>query len=448
MNRPPIIRAFGIAPRELVVDNFAGGGGASEGVKRALRRPVDIAINHDPKAIAMHRANNPGTRHYCESVWDVDPVEACGGRPVGFAWFSPDCTHHSRARGVKPRSKEIRGLAWIVIKWARAVAPRIIALENVEEFETWGPLDDDGQPIQAKAGETFRDWLGQLRALGYAVEFRSLVAADYGTPTTRKRLFLIARCDGMPIVWPTPTHGRGRAQPWTPASSIVDWSLPCRSIFDRAKPLAEATLRRIAAGVSRYVVNAAHPFIVETDEGAMSPTLIQTGYGERKGQAPRALDIRRPLGTVVAGGPKHALIAAFITKHYGGVVGHGVNRPLGAITTRDHHALTTATLGNATSKRVADFLERYAERVEPSLFSLLGEERRGPAIVDLKMRMLQPHELFAAQGFPADYDIAPEVDGKPITKTDQYALAGNSVCPQVASAIVAANVYQNAEAAA
>ncbi len=469
-----------LSRRELVVDSFAGGGGASTGIEQAIGRPIDIAINHSPEAIAMHEANHPRTRHYCESVWDVDPVAACGGRPVGLAWFSPDCTHFSKAKGGKPRSKEIRGLAWIVIRWARAVAPRVILLENVEEFEGWGPIDDDGQPIRHRAGETFGEWCSELRSLGYELEFRTLVAADYGAPTTRKRLFLIARNDGQPIVWPEPSHGKGRAHPWRAASEIVDWSLPCPSIFGRRKPLADATLRRIAVGVRRYVLDAARPFVVKyygTSTGRaiheplstvtaggihhalVAPTLVQTGYGEREGQAPRALDISKPLGTVVAGGAKHALVAALITKHYGGMVGHAPTTTLGTITTQDHHAVTTATLSRAPSSRapkVRALLDRFPgipARGETAVASLppcdglvrvAGEVYE---IADIGMRMFAPHELFAAQGFPRDYVIDPVFDGKPLTKTKQIALAGNSVCPQLSRALVEANVYQQAEAA-
>ena len=258
MTRSPIFRAS-FDSRELVVDNFAGGGGASTGIESALGRPVDIAINHDPVALAMHRANHPDTKHYCENILEVDPREAAAGRPVGLAWFSPDCRHYSRARGGRPRKQSIRGLAWVVIRWAEAVRPRVICLENVEEFQTWGPLDDDGHPIKKLRGQTFRAWLGKLTDLGYVVEYRSLVAADYGAPTTRKRLFLIARCDGQPIVWPSESHGDGRAAPWRPAAEVIDWSLPCPTIFERKRPLADATMSRIAKGIRKYVVDAAAP---------------------------------------------------------------------------------------------------------------------------------------------------------------------------------------------
>jgi DNA (cytosine-5)-methyltransferase 1 len=458
----------------MVVDNFAGGGGASTGIESALGRPVDIAINHSREAIAMHRANHPETRHYCENVWEVDPRQACGSRPVGLAWFSPDCTHFSRAKGGKPVSRDIRGLAWVVLRWAGTVRPRVIVLENVQEFQTWGPLDDSGRPDKGKAGETFDAWCRQLCALGYTIEFRMLTAADYGTPTLRRRLFLVARRDGSPVAWPEETHGHGRPAPWTPALSVIDWSHPAPSIFDRARPLAEATLRRIALGVRRYVLDAADPFIIPlTHHGApraygvreplrtvkaahrgefalVAPTLVQTGYGERKGQTPRALDLAQPLGTVVAGGAKHGLVAAFLSKHYGGVVGHGLRRPLGTVTTKDHHALTTARLEAVDrTSHVTAFLAKYAE--PPPAQLVLGATLRDGVVVaggqrytitDIGMRMLQPRELFSAQGFPHEYEIAPEVDGRPLTKTSQIALAGNSVCPQVAMAVVAANSEQ------
>jgi DNA (cytosine-5)-methyltransferase 1 len=501
--RPPILRTF--RADELVVDNFAGGGGASTGIEAALGRPVDLAINHDPAAIAMHRANHPETRHFCENIWEVDPEAACAGRPVGLAWFSPDCTHFSRAKGTTPRKQEIRGLAWVVIRWAKAVRPRVIVLENVEEFQSWGPLRDDGRPDPGAAGETFRAWLAELTGLGYSIEFRSLVAADYGAPTTRKRFYLVARADGAGIAWPVTTHGRGRAAPWRAAAEIIDWSLPCPSIFDRPRPLAEATQRRIAEGIRRFVIGAEHPFIIPVthhgdvrvhgiDEplrtvtaahrgelALVSPSLVQRSWGEREGQRPRAMDIMRPLGTIVAGGVKHALVAAFMAKHYGGpnghqVYGHPLQLTLGTVTGRDHHALTTAFLtkfqqnspgqraetplhtvmaGASRFAEVRAFLIKYygakqGQEQQVSLplhtvtakarFGLVTIEGEDYEIADIGMRMLVPRELFAAQGFPDEYQIAPEVDGKPLTKTAQIQCAGNSVCPPVAEAIVSANV--------
>jgi DNA (cytosine-5)-methyltransferase 1 len=464
---------------ELVVDNFAGGGGASTGIEAAIGRPVDIAINHSPEAIAMHKANHPETRHFCENIWEVDPREACGSRPVGLAWFSPDCTHFSRAKGTQPVKKSIRGLAWVVIRWASTVRPRVIILENVEEFQTWGPVVD-GRPDPKGVGKTFRAWLSKLTSLGYEVEFRSLVAADYGTPTTRRRLFLVARRDGAPAVWPEPTHGQGRPTPWRPAADIIDWSLPCPSIFDRARPLAEATLRRIAAGIQRYVIDAAEPFIVSHygqsvgrsvrdplptvtaggggHHGLVTPFLVRhghystiTGAGLREGCGAgtfRGQQLRIPLGTVCATNDKH-LVCPIITKHYGGIVGHRVDRTLGTVTSRDHHALTTAFL----TKFYGTSTGSPCQQPLPTITSgggrggghigLVMAHGQPYQIVDIGMRMLQPHELFAAQGFPDNYVIAPEFNGKPLTKTAQISLAGNSVCPQVAEAIVAANMAEN-----
>lgn len=478
--------------RGLIVDLFAGGGGASTGIFAALGRHPDIAINHSAAAIAMHTANHPTTKHYQEDIWEVDPRKAVGRRKVALLWASPDCRHFSRAKGGVPVSKGVRSLAWVIVRWAAATRPDRIVVENVPEFVTWGPLAEDGRPCPVRVGQTFGEFVEQLRLLGYAVEWRTMVAADYGAPTTRKRLFLVARCDGQPIVWPEPTHGKGRALPWRTAAEIIDWSQPCPSIFGRKKPLAEATLRRIAAGVWRYVINAARPFIVpvthvggdrvhsideplrtvtSANRGELSliaPTLIQTSYGEREGQAPRVLDLHQPLGTVVAGGQKHGLVAALLTKHYGGVVGHEVTRPIGTVTAQDHHALTVAHLSKfygtstgsdmrepvptvtATGQHIAEvraFLITYYGQGGPTTlrdpldtvttrdrFGLVTVDGQDYAIADIGMRMLQPHELFAAQGFPRSYDLL----GGTLTKTQQIALAGNSVCPPLAESIVRA----------
>lgn len=439
---------MGIRADELIVDSFAGGGGASTGITAALGRGPDIAINHDREAIAMHMANHPTTYHYCEDIWQVNPVAACAGHPVGLAWFSPDCTNHSRARAGKPRSQKIRSLAWVATRWAKAVRPRIIIVENVEEISKWGPLVD-GQPDPKRLGKTFRAWLARFRKLGYQVEHRSLVAADYGAPTTRKRFYLIARCDGEPIIWPEKTHGRGCAQPWRSAAEIIDWSLPCPSIFGRAKPLAEATMRRIAEGIRRFVLESPTPFVVPVGDGVMAPSMVQTSYGERPGQRPRCLDLSKPLGTVVAGGQKHALVAAWLAKHYGGVVGQPLERPTATITAQDHHSLVTALLtkfyGTSTGQVVTQPLPTITGGGEHlGLVTVRGEEYR---IVDIGLRMLAPHELYAAQGFPASYVIAPEVGGKPLTKTAQIRMVGNSVAPPVAEAIVRAQVEERALAA-
>lgn len=392
----------------LIIDNFAGGGGASTGIEMALGRPVDVAINHDEQAVAMHRANHPATRHLCQSVWRADPVEVCRGRPVALAWFSPDCKHFSKAKGGTPVEKHIRDLAWVVVMWAQRVRPAVIMLENVEEFRTWGPLADDGRPCPNGKGKTFEAWQRALRKEGYRLEFRELRACDYGAPTIRKRLFMIARRDGLPIVWPRATHGpaddpdvaAGLKAPWRVAADIIDWSLPCPSIFDTAeeikkiwgvraqRPLADATLRRVARGVVKYVLDAPRPFIapnmtnnvpVSVDEpvstvtsgnrlalvtpyltyaqqgGAnrsiddpvhtitaspkdqnclVAPSLVQMGYGEREGQAPRVLDPAEPLGTVVAGGNKHGLVAAFLAQHNTGRVGHHPDEPVSTLVSK------------------------------------------------------------------------------------------------------------------
>lgn len=368
-------------PGELIIDNFAGGGGASTGIERAFGRPVDVAVNHNAEALAMHAANHPHTAHYCESVWDVDPIEVTKNQPVGLVWLSPDCKHFSKAKGGKPVEKKIRGLAWVALRWAAKCKPRVIMLENVEEFRTWGPLQIDAEgnarPDPSKKGQTFRSFVRQLEGQGYAVDWRELRACDYGAPTIRKRFFMVARRDGLQICWPKPTHGApgskevkaGKLQPWRTAAECIDWSIPCPSIFERKKPLAEATLRRIAKGVMRYVVESGNPFIVgmcHTGRGdggkvreateplstitskaehlLISPTLVQTGYGEREGQAPRALDIGKPLGTVVGGAAKHALVSAFLAKHYTGAVGSDLRDGLGTITSSDHHSLVAAHL--------------------------------------------------------------------------------------------------------
>lgn len=319
---------------EKIVDSFAGGGGASTGIELATGRVVDIAINHDPDAILMHKTNHPHTVHYQASVWDVDPLEVTGGSPVGLLWASPDCKHFSKAKGGKPVDKNIRGLAWIVLRWAGTVQPRVVILENVEEFQTWGPVRR-GHPVKAKAGQTFRRFIDQLEGLGYAVEWRELVAADYGAPTTRKRFFLIARRDGRPIVWPEPTHApadspevlEGRKKPWRSAAEIIDWSLPCPSIFDTReeirekyglsaqRPLRPNTMRRVARGVDKFVVKSANPFLVAVNHA-----------GEFRGQ-----EIEDPLQTITA---KHGYgvvspaIAPWTVTNTTNSTGHPVNEPI------------------------------------------------------------------------------------------------------------------------
>jgi DNA (cytosine-5)-methyltransferase 1 len=396
----------------IIVDNFAGGGGASTGIERALRRQVDVAVNHDPEAVAMHAANHPTTRHLCQSVWAVDPLEAVTfanengelrARPVRLAWFSPDCKHFSKAKGGKPVEKNIRDLAWVVHHWIDRLGPMlrpaIIMLENVEEFRTWGPLAEDGRPCPKAKGKTFNQWVAKLRRAGYRVQWKELRACDYGAPTSRKRLFLIARCDGQPIVWPRATHGKpglpavisGQLLPWRTAAEIIDWSIPCPSIFERARPLKDATCRRIAAGIMRYVIHATHPFIVpvcnsgwnatrswSADEplrtittakggeyalvtpyfaplthqgddrtyapGEPIPTITGANRGEIALVAPHVMTMRNsgkphtgaaePTHTITAGGAHQYLVAAFMAQHNGGVIGRAADAPLSTIVHR------------------------------------------------------------------------------------------------------------------
>lgn len=388
----------------LVVDLFAGGGGASTGIEAALGRPVDIAINHSAVAIAVHTANHAGTTHFTSDVYEVDPIQATRGMPVDVLWASPDCTHHSKAKGSapdRPRSAKLRSLAWVVVRWARAVRPRLIFVENVEEFRYWQRLDKNGRPIAREKGRTFREWCRQLAREGYEIEHRILDASRYGAPTKRKRLFIIARCDGLPIVWPTPTHGPGLL-PFRTAGECIDWSLPTRSIFDRKKPLAEKTMHRIAEGIRRFVIENPRPFIVPVNHGGgptrchdsaeplptttaarrshaiVAPYLVNTRNGERTGQTPRVRDVLEPAPTVTAKGSQGAiahvalidmqrenaprsideplgtittqgnrfnpLAVAFVAKHFGGVYGHAPDRPLDTVTARDHHSPIVANL--------------------------------------------------------------------------------------------------------
>lgn len=615
--------------REIIVDNFAGGGGASTGIEMAIGRSVDIAINHDPNAVAMHTTNHPDTLHYCESVFDVNPQLATAGRPVGLAWFSPDCRHFSKAKGSKPVEKEIRGLAWIVIRWALAVRPRVMMLENVEEFKTWGPLivsADGGQrPDPERAGETFEAFCGMLSGgipaghpalvecceflgiaadgmqaqqlvagLGYAVDYRELRACDFGAPTIRKRFFMVMRCDGVPVTWPEVTHAdpkspavqAGKLAPWRTAAECIDWSIAAPSIFGRKKPLAENTLKRIARGIQRFVLDNPTPFIVKCNhtstrsgydcfrgqslneplqtitkkhgyaiavphltkfrtgatgqevtepvptitagtskrpggnghalgmvEAALTPfvgrqfgasvghradepsatitaggggksqlvmpTLIQMGYGERPGQEPRVLQLDNPLGTVTAGGNKFATVSAFLAKHYGGnYQGAGVDmdEPMHSVTTVDHHAAVTSHLvklrgtcrdGQRTdqpmptitaggthvgevktmlavdgydeqrAQQVLEFLREYCGPDSTGLVTLDGVVYR---IVDIGMRMLQPHELYRAQGFSEWYIIDQDFRGVKYAKDKQVARCGNAVPPPFAEALVRANL--------
>lgn len=367
---------------ELIVDNFAGGGGASTGIELATGYSVDIAINHDPEAIKMHKANHPNTMHYCENVWAVDPIKACKGHPVGLAWFSPDCKHFSKAKGGKPKDKNIRGLAWVACRWAGLVRPRVIMLENVEEFKTWGPLNRRHHPIKAKQGKTFEKFVQQLTDMGYVVEFKELIAADYGTPTMRKRFFMIARCDGKPIVWPKPTHApadsekvkKGLLKPYVGAYTQLDFSLPCPSIFDTSeeikekygiravRPLAQKTMDRIARGLKKFVLDNPEPFIIQCNHG-----------GER-----RPNDIREPMPTITG---KHGYgiveptLAPYMgtntTNHPGG----NCKDPIHTITTGNQQCLISPTLIQYHSETVKG--EVRGQTIEEPIMTVDGSNRYG-----------------------------------------------------------------------
>lgn len=617
----------------LIVDSFAGGGGASTGIEMALGRSPDIAINHNADALALHAANHPETIHLSENIFKVDPLDHVAGKHVGLAWFSPDCKHFSKAKGGKPVERNIRDLAWVIVLWAERAKPDVIIMENVEEWKDWGPLietDRGLMPCPDNRGVTFQKWCKAMKRAGYKLQHRELRACDYGAPTIRKRLFVVARRDGLPIVWPAPTHGapgdpdviRGVKKPWRTAAEIIDWALPCPSIFDTSeaiqqkhglravRPLADATMARVARGTKRYVLDAERPFIVNLTHGArledvskpfntitganrgekaivaphlmtmrnagkpfngadepthtitaggaglsvvapvltyaqqggsnrsvedphhtitaskkdqnaviipnlmslkgsdrrdsaadaphptvlaggghsalVAPVLVQTGYGERAGQEPRCLDVKKPIGTVVAGGIKHAAAAIFMAQHnndsrregfshpgrgvdtpmstvthtgsqqsvvapflqayYGTGDGGEENQPARTITTKDRHGHVEAKLQvppftedqHDRAREVADFMRSHGFWDEREFVTLtIGADEY--VIVDIGMRMLTPRELYSAQGFPADYKIDADADGRPFSKSVQVSCVGNSVAPPVAAALVAAN---------
>jgi len=452
---------------EIIIDSFAGGGGASTGIELALQAlgadepQVDIAINHNGPALAMHAANHPGTMHLESDIWTVDPLATTAGRPVGLLWASPDCRHFSRAKGSTPVSKKIRGLAWSILHWAEQVQPRLIFLENVEEFTTWGPLvvGPKGHeiPDPQRVGATFKEWIAGFKKIGYRVEWRVLRACDYGAPTIRRRLYIVMRRDGDPIVWPKPTYGAptspgvrsGKLKPWVTAGEIIDWSLPCPSILmtkeeARAytaetgrkiiRPLADNTLARIASGFKRYVLDAE------------KPVFITSYYGESGGRNDRAAPTDEPTHTITAGGAApnvvEAKLAPFITAHYGSDIGSPVTSPMRTITGIPKVDPVVGTLVDlslrpsqlAGAQRVADFLR------DQGVWSGDGPVTIGEhVVVDIGMRMLTPRELARAQGFPDDYVLAAPYEGGLLSETDQRHKIGNSVCPPVAKALVTAN---------
>ena len=502
---------------ELIIDNFAGGGGASTGIELATGISVDIAINHDPEAIRMHKMNHPSTRHYCENVWDVDPIKVCEGHPVALAWFSPDCKHFSKAKGGKPKDKNIRGLAWVACRWAGLVKPRVIMLENVEEFKTWGPLNRSHRPIRKKQGSTYQKFISQLHDLGYEVQTRELVAADYGTPTMRKRFFLIARCDGKPVIWPEPTHApaeseevaEGKRKPYVGAYTQIDFSLPCPSIFDTAeeikekygiraqRPLAEKTMKRIARGIRKFVLENPEPFIIQCNHagdrkpqdirkpmptitgkhgfGIVAPVLIQY-HSETAPSEVRGQGIENPIMTV-DGSNRYGLVLSFLHKYFaGGYSGSGASleNPLPTVTSWDHNSIVTANLiqmnnhcdgkdirqpiptitaGDGHFGEVRAFLVKYygqgtGQAVTEPLDTIPTHDRFGLVtihgvdyqIIDIGLRMLEPRELYGCQGFPDDYIIDRDYTGKTYPRSEQVRRCGNAVCPPIPAALVKSNL--------
>ncbi|HIT33813.1 MAG TPA: DNA cytosine methyltransferase [Candidatus Faecousia intestinigallinarum] len=540
---------------EIMVDNFAGGGGASTGIELAAGRPVDIAINHDLDAVRLHSANHPWTKHLQTDIWDVDPVKECAGRPVGLAWFSPDCKHFSRAKGAALVDRHIRGLAWIALRWAGTVRPRIIMLENVPEFVTWGPVRK-GTPIKKKQGKTFHKFVGQLRDLGYEVEWREMVAADYGAPTIRKRLVLVARCDGNPIVWPEPTHApmdspevkAGKRKPWRSAAEIINWSIPAYSIFDSkqeikerygvnaVRPLADNTLRRVIRGVDKFIVKSRKPFIVRCNHASgdraqgldermptvsakhgievvdpmlvpitvsntggstgspanepvytvrssggqllSAPILIQ--YHQEQTATTRSYGLNKPLCTADASN-RYGLASTNLVEYYGNGKPINPKEPLHTVMAIDHDAVTAAhvvefkgqdigqhpesplrTITTSAGEfaisqtvlvkaapgadlgrwfQIRELLNRYCGyhlKEDEVLLLIIG----GVAyyIADILLRMLTPRELYNAMGFPPDYIIDRDAEGKIYKKAAQVARCGNAVCPPLATAMVRANL--------
>lgn len=430
--------------KDLIVDCFAGGGGASTGIEMALGRKVDIAINHDPEAIRMHMVNHPNTVHLTEDIFKVDLAKHIAGRHVALMWASPDCTSHSKAKGGQPRKKGLRILPWAVYKHAKKILPDVIIMENVEEIQQWGPLDEAGKPIPERRGEDYRKFIAAMQGIGYDFDSRELVAADYGAPTTRKRWYAIFRRDGRPIVWPEPTHSKGGVNglvPWKQCGDYIDWSDLGTSIFDRKKPLADATMARIANGIMKYVVNNANPYIVK-DKRAYA-FLIQY-HGETKAGDSRGQLLTEPIKTIDTSN-RYGLVTAFVTKFYKTGIGQGCDEPLHTITTSPgHFGLISAFLikyyGTGCGQELKVPLGTITTKDRFGLVNVVTEiDGEQYILKDIFLRMLKPEELKLMQGFPADYIIDRDINWKPYPIKEQVARIGNSVVPVMAEALVSAN---------
>jgi len=452
----------------LIIDCFCGGGGASTGIEQALRRPIDIGVNHDPEALRLHAANHPQTLHLEEDIFQVDLKKYVDGRPVDFMWASPDCTHFSKAKGTKPLSKHIRSLPWAVYQHAKAINPSVVMMENVEEITTWGDLDKNGRPVEKEKGKEYQKFMNAMKSLGYDSKTFILNAADYGAPTTRTRWYAVFRKDGKGIMCPEPTHAKdpdlfGHAR-WKSCGDYIDWDDLGTSIFERAKPLAEKTCRRIARGIYKFVINAKSPYIARHDDGTLVAAYIDKAYGGNYQGCGSSCS--QPLHTITA--VDHSrLVSAFLIQYHSemgsDVRGQSLDEPVRTIDTSNRYGLCTVDLdltadadaqGHGSRDLVTAFLLKYygqgtGQRLDAPLGTITTKDRFGLVSVlvdgrefvisDIRLRMLKPEELKLMQGFPASYIIDKDKDGRPISKKDQVAKIGNSVCPEVAKALVEAN---------
>ena len=427
--------------RDMIIDCFAGGGGASVGIEMALGRPVDIAVNHDPEAIRIHKVNHPGTLHLTEDIFRVDLQKYVAGRHVSLMWASPDCTSHSKAKGGQPRERGLRILPWAVFKHARKILPDVIIMENVEEIQQWGPLDEQGHPIKERQGEDYMKFIKAMKSLGYMFESRELIAANYGAPTTRKRWYAIFRRDGKEIIWPEQTHFTDREPRWESCGEYIDWSDLGRSIFDRKKPLADATMKRIANGIRKYIIDNPSPYIVRNKEAVAF--LIQY-HGETKAGDSRGQFLTEPIKTIDTSN-RYGLVTAFVTKFYKSGIGQGCNEPLHTITTSPgHFGLISAFLikyyGSGGGQELKEPLATITTKDRFGLVNIILDIRGKKYILkDIFLRMLKPEELKLLQGFPRDYIIDRDIEWKPYPVKEQVARIGNSVVPIMAEKLVEAN---------
>lgn len=427
----------------MIIDCFAGGGGASVGIEMALGRPVDIAINHDPDAILMHKTNHPTTLHLTEDIFKVDLQKYVKGRKVSLMWASPDCTSHSKAKGGQPRKKGLRILPWAVYKHAKAILPEVIIMENVEEIQQWGPLDEKGHPIPERKGEDYKKFIAAMKSLGYTFDCRELIAADYGAPTTRKRWYAIFRRDSKEIKWPVQTHsknGYGFEQ-WKQCGDYIDWSDLGQSVFNRKKPLAEATQKRIANGIRKYIIDAESPYIVE-DGRAMS--FIIQYHGETKDGDSRGQLLTEPIKTIDTSN-RYGLVSVFVAKYYKTGIGQGCDEPIHTITTSPgHFGLVSAFLikyyGSGTGQQVNEPLATITTKDRFGLVNVVLDIKGEKYIIsDIFLRMLKPRELMLMQGFPEDYIIDRDYKWQSYPIAKQVARIGNSVVPIMAKKLVEAN---------